>query len=254
MKLNQALQRNIITYLSEGQSEMDAQKEMEELMSMISPNLKSQVTQHLFLNAIKMNSYLSSQQDILDFILHAIEAMHFHPEEYIIRQGEKPTHMYFLAHGNCEVLVRDQFKKESYVKTLIPGAVFGEVAILLKTRRTASIRCKDRCTVGALSEEHLRELIRSYPELQKYFLQNTKKYKDNWKMYQISLLSDVDYLADIPFITKEELHYKLQLEYHEKGAVILQKGQECNAIHFLAGGDLELFVEIDGASRCVDIL
>jgi CRP-like cAMP-binding protein len=69
--------------------------------------------------------------------------MHFHPEEYIIRQGQKATHMYILAHGSCEVLVRDQFKKESFVKGLSPGTIFGEVALLHNTRRTASIRCKD---------------------------------------------------------------------------------------------------------------
>lgn len=66
---------------------MDAQKEMEELMSMISPNLKTQVTQHLFLNAIKSIPYLSSSQEVIDYILHAIEPMHFHAEEYIIKQG-----------------------------------------------------------------------------------------------------------------------------------------------------------------------
>lgn len=43
MKLDEKIQRNIISYITEGQSEMDSQKEMEELMSMISPNLKSQV-------------------------------------------------------------------------------------------------------------------------------------------------------------------------------------------------------------------
>jgi hypothetical protein len=60
LKLSEDIQRNILDYITQGQSEMDAQKEMEELMSMISPSLRSQVTQHLFMNAIKNISYFSS--------------------------------------------------------------------------------------------------------------------------------------------------------------------------------------------------
>lgn len=68
------------------------------------------------------------------------------------------------------------------------------------------------------------------------------------------MLSDVEYLADVPYKLKEDLHYKLTLEYHEKGEVIFSKGEECNSIKFLVGGDLELFVEIEGSTRCIDFL
>lgn len=121
--------------------------------------------------------------------------------------------MFLLAHGQCEVLVRDQFKKESFVRMLNSGTIFGEVSLLFGTRRTASIRCKDHCTLGSLSEEHFKDMLNLYPELQKMMIQNTRKYKDHWKMFQIGVLSDVDYLTDMSFKTKEKLHYKLQLEY-----------------------------------------
>jgi CRP-like cAMP-binding protein len=56
--------------------------------------------------------------------------------------------MYILAQGQCEVLVKDQFKREAYVHDIMPGQLFGEVALLFRTKRTASVRCRDHCTIG----------------------------------------------------------------------------------------------------------
>jgi CRP-like cAMP-binding protein len=70
-----------------------------------------------------------------------------------------------LAQGSCEVLVRDQTKQEHFVHELVPGSMFGEVALIFRTKRTASVRSKDQCTVGALSEELFFEMCREFPEI-----------------------------------------------------------------------------------------
>lgn len=64
-------------------------------------------------------------------------------EDFIIKQGQKATHMYILAQGQCEVFVKDQFKKDIYIKDLSAGVIFGEVALLYGTKRTASVKSKD---------------------------------------------------------------------------------------------------------------
>ncbi len=88
------------------------------------------------------------------------------PEQFIVKQGHKATHMYFIAQGNCEVLVRNEFKKEVFVADLSPGCLFGEVALLFEAKRTASVRIKDQSTIGALSFENFNELCISYPEIE----------------------------------------------------------------------------------------
>lgn len=97
------------------------------------------------------------------------------------------------------------------MRNLVSGKLFGEVALLFQTKRTASVRCKDQCTLAGLNEEHFRNLMRIYPEVKKALMQGTKRYKDHWKLFQIGVLSQVDYFEDIPFKTKEDLHYKIQL-------------------------------------------
>ena len=74
--------------------------------------------------------------------------------------------MYILAGGECDVLVKDQFKKDSFAGTIGPGTLFGEVSLLFNTKRTASIRCRDQCTIAALSFETFKELILFYPDVE----------------------------------------------------------------------------------------
>lgn len=56
-------------------------------------------------------------------------------------------------------------KKEVFVKDIDPGSIFGEVALINGLRRTASVRSKVHCTVGAITEESFFELIRYFPEV-----------------------------------------------------------------------------------------
>jgi CRP-like cAMP-binding protein len=65
------------------------------------------------------------------------------------------------------VLVRDHTKKENFVREIQQGQMFGEVALLYKTKRTASVKSKNNlCTVGALNEDYFLELLQNFPELE----------------------------------------------------------------------------------------
>lgn len=64
------------------------------------------------------------------------------PKDYaegsiIIGEGERGSHLFISANGQFEVL-----KGGQVVKKFGPGVVFGELAILYKAKRFASITCK----------------------------------------------------------------------------------------------------------------
>jgi eukaryotic-like serine/threonine-protein kinase len=62
----------------------------------------------------------------------------YRPDEWIIRENETGDAAYILLSGRCEVLKLVDGQYES-LRTLGPGDVFGETAILASTRRTASV-------------------------------------------------------------------------------------------------------------------
>ena len=64
----------------------------------------------------------------------------------------------------------------------------------------------------------------------------SRKYKDHWKLFQIKLIGEIDYLSSIPFTIRESIHYKFTVENIEKGANIFTKGAECQAIYIVISG------------------
>lgn len=67
-----------------------------------------------------------------------VEAMHseeYQVGSYIIKEGDQGSHLYVSAEGNFEVI-----KDGNSVKLIGPGEVFGELAILYKSKRFASVK------------------------------------------------------------------------------------------------------------------
>lgn len=66
--------------------------------------------------------------------------------------------MYFLARGDAMVFMKDKQGKEYKLKTLSPGAHFGEIAMIFQTKRTASVISGNYSTFAKLTQEKYKEL------------------------------------------------------------------------------------------------
>jgi CRP-like cAMP-binding protein len=85
--------------------------------------------------------------------------------------------MYILEQGTCEILVKGQInRRDNVVREIGQGTMFGEIALIYGTRRTASVRSKESCMVGALSEENFNLLIRYFPEIMDRLKKEVRKY------------------------------------------------------------------------------
>ncbi|MDB5323679.1 MAG: glucose-6-phosphate dehydrogenase [Phycisphaerales bacterium] len=78
--------------------------------------------------------------------------------EQIIRKGDIGREMYLLARGEVEVL--DDAGR--VVKTLKDGDVFGEIAILMSTPRTANVRALTGCDLFVLDKSDFRRILRDH--------------------------------------------------------------------------------------------
>jgi len=56
------------------------------------------------------------------------------------------------------------------------GNYFGEIAYLVKTRRSATIKTKNYSTIGKVSEEHFNELLHVFPDIKKGLRQRLQGY------------------------------------------------------------------------------
>ncbi|CAL8291239.1 unnamed protein product [Boreogadus saida] len=88
----------------------------------------------------------------------------FQPADYIIREGTIGQKMYFIQHGVVSVLT-----KNSQDTKLSDGSYFGEICLLTRGRRTASVRADNYCRLYSLSVDNFNEVLEEYPMMRRAF-------------------------------------------------------------------------------------
>ncbi|XP_077451915.1 potassium/sodium hyperpolarization-activated cyclic nucleotide-gated channel 3-like [Stigmatopora argus] len=88
----------------------------------------------------------------------------FQPGDYIIREGTIGKKMYFIQHGVVSVLT-----KNSQDTKLSDGSYFGEICLLTRGRRTASVRAENYCRLYSLSVDNFNEVLEEYPMMRRAF-------------------------------------------------------------------------------------
>ncbi|CAK4759880.1 unnamed protein product [Aphanomyces euteiches] len=87
------------------------------------------------------------------------------PGEYIFYEGEYGRHMYFLVKGTVEVVINAGTSKEIICKVLTEGSFFGELAMLLSSKRCASVRAKTFGILYVLSRNGMERIRTHYPDI-----------------------------------------------------------------------------------------
>jgi hypothetical protein len=83
----------------------------------------------------------------------------FGPGETVFQQGEESNHLFFIIHGDYEVLVGDK-----RVTVLDPSDVFmGEMSFLLKNRRTATVKSLDQGKLIKISKQEFIDSLKEKP-------------------------------------------------------------------------------------------
>jgi CPA2 family monovalent cation:H+ antiporter-2 len=96
------------------------------------------------------------QREVL--VLH-FETRSAQPGERLIRRGEKPDVVYFIAEGQVEVSVAGQRI------TLGPGDHFGEMALINDQPRSADVTALDFSKFVTLDQRDFRQFLRRFPEI-----------------------------------------------------------------------------------------
>ncbi len=91
----------------------------------------------------------------------SLEQLYSSPGEKIISIGDIGHEMFILAHGSVDIILESGEK----VATLHDGHIFGEVALLKDTKRTADVQSTVYCDLYKLTSEKFNEITKKYPQL-----------------------------------------------------------------------------------------
>jgi NADH dehydrogenase len=93
-----------------------------------------------------------------------VDHEHFEPGQIVFEEGDVGDRLYIIVKGTAEV-VRTRDAREELLNTLGKGQYFGELALLRRTTRSATVRCRDAMDVISVEKGDFLALLENLPEM-----------------------------------------------------------------------------------------
>ncbi|CAL8290504.1 unnamed protein product [Merluccius merluccius] len=111
-----------------------------------------------------MPLFANADPNFVTAVLTKLRFEVFQPADFIIREGTVGRKMYFIQHGRVSVLTRGNRETK-----LSDGSYFGEICLLTRGRRTASVRADTYCRLYSLSVDSFNEVLEEHPMMRRAF-------------------------------------------------------------------------------------
>ena len=143
------------------------------VLSQLPAALQSEVSLVLKQDYIEKIPFLKgAYQELIRDMAFELRPVVFTPGTYVFRAGDVGRHLYFISHGQVEVIAADG--KKIY-NTLKDGDFFGEIALLSSRPRTASVRTLDYCDMYSIDRDTFEKVLAHYPEFEKHINEIAKE-------------------------------------------------------------------------------
>lgn len=98
--------------------------------------------------------------DDLGAIIPLLKEEKFAAGDYVVREGEEGSRMYFIRHGSVEILKETNGSAdERRLAVLHDGETFGEMELIDVQNRSASVKAIEDLTVLSLGNDDLYEIF-----------------------------------------------------------------------------------------------
>jgi len=145
------------------------------------------------------------------------------PDEEVVKQddmndnNEEEPGMFFVGSGHCKVIVRDHNGREHKMGQLNEGDHFGEIALIYKCKRSATVISSNYNTFARIARSRFREVISEFPEYTICLKSNLiKNYRDKKIEFVLRMIKRVEYLAKHEDEVLYDLMFSLQPKQFEK--------------------------------------
>lgn len=170
---------------------------------------KSAETEELIKSAITANDFLNNMMDAerLQGVVNAMIPQVLKANSYVIKEGDIGGQLFVSAEGEYDVI-----KNGVCIKTFGPGVVFGELAILYKARRFASIKVTTDAFVWALDRKIFQKIM--------------MKTGSQEREQNIKFLSSVKVLKGMSEEALLKIGDLLKREFYATGSTIIRQGDQ----------------------------
>jgi cAMP-dependent protein kinase regulator len=157
------------------------------------------------------------------------------PAEYeVIEQGDQGTDAFIVARGTLEVrrLAVDVDAPPVVLAGLRSGALFGEMALLSRAPRAASVVTTRPSILLVASREALEAVSESHPEVGRELADHCRR-----RMVE-NLVRTSPVLVSVPVEDRARLVERFQTRLFEKGDRLVIAGDEPRGLHIIVSGEV----------------
>jgi len=84
----------------------------------------------------------------------------------ILREGEVGDSVFLISSGSVQVMLQGMGRPAIELAVLQAGEIFGEMAVLERRPRSATVVAKENCLLLEIVGEAIRKLLETHPEMQ----------------------------------------------------------------------------------------
>ena len=95
----------------------------------------------------------------IDFLLDELREEQYDSGEWVFHEGEPGNSLYIVEEGEVEILKENEGGEDTSLARLKPGDFFGEMSLIRRGTRSASVRATKRSVLLFLSEENFRDML-----------------------------------------------------------------------------------------------
>ena len=189
---------------------------------------------------------------LLQTFLGLIEFSFSSPDERVTNQGASNNGALFMVHsGTFTVQVTLYLDPENRlqprdVRRMQPGTLFGDVAVALNCRRTATVKSDNFCQYGELSSASTKTIFKKHAFFADLMRRNVYlSYNDGLQTFLRIVLRRVEYLRQAPEDLLTHLAFCFRPAHIEKGQKIFGELDRATSIIIIAHGLVELSIEVE---------
>jgi len=159
-----------------------------------------------------------------EIVINAMEEKTFHPEDYVIQQGEAGDHLYVVDSG--KLACSKQFSgnpEPTFLKNYQPGESFGELALLYNAPRAATIKAVEDSVLFALDRETFNHIVKDA----------TVKKREEYETF----LSNLELLSNMDAYERSKIADAAKRVKVSAGDYVVKEGEKGDIIYFIEEGE-----------------
>lgn len=123
--------------------------------------------------------------------------------DIIINEGDWDTTMYLLIEGTVDVIKTTIYNDKFVCATLSDSmyVIFGEMALIDKDKRSATVKAKTKCKTFSIDSESFNKFLDEYPKggvkllklMNKNIIRNLRIENDNLRLIYQALIEEIEF-------------------------------------------------------------